>query len=424
MINLEHLRTAAIETLRLNDSGGFTKPSLHLYPHQWNWDSAVIALGLSNFDIVAAQTEIRSLLKGQWRDGMIPQIIFHKNTPNYFPGPEFWQTSNAPNAPQILTSGITQPPILASMVRKIHLRHPMPDFVQEVYPGLLSWHHWLHVDRDADGSGLASLIHPWESGTDDAPRWLSVMEGIKPVNLPLYNRIDNLRVDPGQRPNQADYDHFIYLVDFFRQRRYDSKAILRDSPFLVQDVLFNSILYRADLDLRALAEELGEPTMEIDKWLAKMKQSFQERFWDEERGLYFDYDLRNHHRIEVNSVFTFAPLYANLCSEQQAQRMIAEHWQNPQEYGTGGKLVYPATTLSMSEPAWEPRRYWRGPVWIIINWLLLQGFNQYGYSNLAEDLRQSSLKLISKSGFREYYDPLDGTGCGTTAFSWPALLWK
>ena len=76
----------------------------------------------------------------------------------------------------------------------------------------------------------------------------------------------------------------------------------------------------------------------------------------------------------------------------------------------------------MSEPAWEPRRYWRGPVWIIINWLLLQGFNQYGYSNLAEDLRQSSLKLISKSGFREYYDPLDGTGCGTTAFSWPAAI--
>jgi hypothetical protein len=395
---------------------------LDLYPYQWNWDSAVIALALSNFDIAATQTEIRSLLKGQWQDGMVPQIIFHKVELNYFPGPEFWQTSEAPNAPKILTSGITQPPLLASMVRKIHLRHPMLDFVREVYPKLFAWHRWLHIDRDADGSGLVSLIHPWESGTDDAPRWLSVMQGINPVNLPPYKRMDNLLGDPGQRPNQVDYDRFVYLVDMFRQRKYDSKAILADSPFLVQDVLFNSILYRADLDLRALAEELGEPTGEINDWLSKMKQNFQERFWDEEKGLYFDYDLRNQHRIEINSVFTFAPMYANLCSEQQAQRMIAEHWQNPLEYGTGKKLVYQATTLSLSEPTWEPRRYWRGPIWIIINWLLLQGFNQYGYSNLAEELRQSSLRLMSKSGFREYYDPQDGTGCGTTSFSWPAAL--
>ena len=422
MIKFEHLRETAIETLRLNESGGFTKPSLHLYPYQWNWDSAVIALGLSNFDIAGAQTEIRSLLKGQWQDGMVPHIIFHKVGPDYFPGPEFWQTSEAPNASKILTSGITQPPLLASMVEKIHLRYPMLDFVREVYPKLLGWHRWMHIDRDADGSGLVTLVHPWESGTDDAPRWLSVMEGITPVDLPSYKRIDNIRVDPSQRPNQEDYDRFVYLVDLFRKRKYDSKAILRDSPFLVQDVLFNSILYRADLDLRTLAENLGEPTGEIDAWMNKMKQSFQERFWNEERGLYFDYDLRNQHRIEMNSVFTFAPMYAGLCSEQQAQRMITEHWQNPQEYGTGRKLVYQATTLSMSEPTWEPRRYWRGPVWIIMNWLLLQGFNQYGYSDIAEDLRQSSLKLMTKSGFREYYDPLDGTGCGTTSFSWPAAI--
>jgi glycogen debranching enzyme len=422
MIKPEQLYNAAIETLRLNDSGGYTKPSLNLYPYQWNWDSAVIALGLSNFDMDRAKTEIRSLLKGQWRNGMVPQIIFHKVSQNYFPGPDFWQTSESPNAPEILTSGITQPPLLASMILKIHQRHPMLDFVHEVYPKLLNWHRWMHVDRDADSSGLTCLVHPWESGTDDAPRWLSVMEGIKPVNLPPYKRVDNLRVDPSQRPNQEDYDRFIYLVDIFRQRKYESKAILRDSPFLVQDVLFNSILYRADLDLRTLADNLGEPTGEIDSWLSKMKQSFQEKFWDEKRGLYFDYDLRNHRRIEVNSIFTFLPMYANLCSEQQVQRMIEEHWRNLQEYGVGQGLIYQATTLSMSEPTWEPRRYWRGPVWIIINWLLFQGFSQYGYSDIAENLRQSSLNLIMKSGFREYYDPQDGTGCGTTSFSWPAAL--
>ncbi len=124
----------------------------------------------------------------------------------------------------------------------------------------------------------------------------------------------------------------------------------------------------------------------------------------------------------MNGVFTFAPLYANLCSPQQAQRLIAEHWQNPREYAPGGKLVYQATSLSLTEPAWESSRYWRGPVWIIINWLIQQGLDQYGYSSLAGDLRQSSLKLMTESGFYEYFDPITGAGCGTDAFSWSAAL--
>lgn len=422
MIKFEHLREAAIETLRLNESEGFTKPSLHLYPYQWNWDSAVIALGLSNFDITAAQTEIRSLLEGQWQDGMVPHIIFHKVGPNYFPGPEFWQTSEASNSPKILTSGITQPPLLASMVRKIHLRHPMLDFIREVYPKLFAWHRWLHIDRDADGSGLVSLIHPWESGTDDAPRWLTVMKGIKPVNLPPYKRVDNLRIDPSQRPNKEDYDCYIYLVDLFRRYQYVSKDLLAFSPFLVQDVMFNSILYSADGALRALAVELGEPTNEIESWMKKVKDNFQERFWDEKRGLFFDYDVRNQQRIEINGAFTFMPLYANLCSAEQADRLINEHWENSSEYKPGKALNFRITTLSQSEPDWEAQRYWRGPIWIVFNWLAMQGLQNYGYKALAEEVRRDSIDLMSKSGFREYYDPRNGEGYGTTSFSWPAAL--
>ena len=53
---------------------------------------------------------------------------------------------------------------------------PIPDFIREVYPALLRWHRWLHTARDADGSALACIIHPWESGTDDSPRWLHLFE--------------------------------------------------------------------------------------------------------------------------------------------------------------------------------------------------------------------------------------------------------
>ena len=408
--------------LRENDAGVFTKPGPRQYPHQWNWDSAVIALGLSHFDLPRALTEIRSLVSSQWRDGLIPHVVYHTGPSDYFPDPDFWQITSSPHAPAIPTSGITQPPLLAAVVRLLHSRRPIPGFVREVYPALLRWHRWLHTARDADGSGLVCIVHPWESGTDDSPRWLNALSAITPADLPSYRRRDTTHVNAAERPHRADYDRFIHLIDVFRRSRYDPQALLARSPFLVQDLLFNSILYRADEDLRALAEELGEPTAEIDGWLEKMRASFDARFWDEARGLYFDYDVRTGKPILVNTAMTFMPLYADLPDEAKVQRLIHEHWLNSAEYAPERAMHFSLTTASKTEPAWEARRYWRGPVWIMLNWLLADGLRRHGFDTLAETLRRDSLELMARSGFREYYDPRDGSGCGSTDFSWSAAL--
>lgn len=408
--------------LRANDTGAFTKPGPHQYPHQWNWDAAVIALGLSYFDLPRALTEIRSLLRGQWRDGMLPHIVYHGDPSDYFPNPAFWQIEKSPHAPAIPTSGITQPPLLATVIRKIHTRTPIPDFVREVYPALWRWHRWLHTARDVDGSGLVCLIHPWESGTDDSPRWLSAMATITPVDVPPFRRGDTAHVAAAERPSHADYERFTHLIDVFRRNRYDAVALLAHSPFLVQDVLLNAILYRANEDLRALALELGQATGEIDDWLRRMRANFDARFWDEERGLYLDYNMREHAPIAVNTAMTFAPLFAGLPDEANARRLIEAHWLNPAEYAPDERTRYRLTTTSKSEPAWDARRYWRGPVWIILNWLLDDGLRRYGFDDLAGALRRDSLELIARSGFREYYDPRDGSGCGSLDFSWSAAL--
>jgi len=154
----------------------------------------------------------------------------------------------------------------------------------------------------------------------------------------------------------------------------------------------------------------------------RMPARFDARFWDEERGLYCDYDMRARAPIAVNTAATFMPLYAGLAGERQAQRLIDEHWLNPAEYAPDEAVRYRITTTSKSEPEWEARRYWRGPVWIILNWLLSDGLRRYGFVDLAEALRRDSLDLMERSGFREYYDARDGTGCGSPQFSWSAAL--
>ena len=79
----------------LDGGGGYTKPAPHIYPFQWNWDSGFIAYGYSHYDTRKAITELRSLFKGQWSNGFLPHIIFHKKAEGYFPNYDFWQTNKA-----------------------------------------------------------------------------------------------------------------------------------------------------------------------------------------------------------------------------------------------------------------------------------------------------------------------------------------
>lgn len=414
------LRACAQAVLRLNDTGEFTKPSPRQYPHQWNWDSAFIALGLAHFDLPRAFAEVRSLLAAQWRDGMIPHIIYPTGASDYFPPPEFWQTENLPRAGDIPSSALTQPPILATVVRAIC--STQRTFLREIYPRLLAWHRWLHTARDADGTGLPCLIHPWESGMDNSPLWADALDRITPRDVPPFKRRDTIHVAPDERPLAPDYERFVYLIDLGRRLRWEPRALLDQMPFLVQDVLFCSILHRADEDLRALAIELGEDTREIDAWLARTCEIFNARFWDDARGLYLDYDVRAQTPIRVNANATFAPLFAGLASQEQAARLVAEHFDNPREYAPNADSKFYLPSVAKNERGYSPRRYWCGPIWIQMNWIIAQGLRRYDFHAQADAIVRDSLALVAQSGFREYYDPRDGSGCGAVDFCWSAAL--
>jgi glycogen debranching enzyme len=72
--------------------------------------------------------------------------------------------------------------------------------------------------------------------------------------------------------------------------------------------------------------------------------------------------------------------------------------------------------------AFFPVRYWRGPVWVNINWFLMRGLERYGYEKQAERLRETIVSLCRNEGFYEYFDPLTGMGHGSDFFSWTAAL--
>jgi hypothetical protein len=120
----EDLATEAAGVLRRNDMGGWTRPASGLYPHQWSWDSAFIAIGLAHLDLRRAAQEMWTLFASQWKTGKVPHIVFNPEAPpeSYFPGPEHWAcTAASPDAPPSppYTSCLCQPPVHALAVSRI-----------------------------------------------------------------------------------------------------------------------------------------------------------------------------------------------------------------------------------------------------------------------------------------------------------------
>ncbi len=71
----------AAGVLRRNSLESWTKPAPNLYPHQWSWDSAFIALGLAHLDNRRAVRELETLFAGQWSTGKVPHVIFNPDAP-------------------------------------------------------------------------------------------------------------------------------------------------------------------------------------------------------------------------------------------------------------------------------------------------------------------------------------------------------
>ena len=86
-----------------------------------------------------------------------------------------------------------------------------------------------------------------------------------------------------------------------------------------------------------------------------------------------------------------------------------------------GSATCSAVTASGSSPAFDGRRYWRGPTWVNVNWMLIEGLRRAG-DGAADRLADRTLELIDRVGFREYFDPRSGEGCGAEDFAWTAAL--
>jgi len=429
----EDITARAAAVLRENDMGTWTRASPTLYPHQWSWDSAFIAIGLAHLDTVRAAGEIRSLLDHQWENGKIPHIVFNPEAPpeSYFPGPEHWASAAAAPDVPAMTSGLCQPPVHAlAALRILQIAEARGEgaarareFLAEVYPKLLAWHRYLATARDPEGSGLVTIYHPWESGTDNSPRWTGALERVEVGKIPDYERADLGHVEPSERPTGYEYDRFIWLVDVIKGANCDDAVLYRECPFLAKDVLASAILVRANealLEIAEIADAPEEDRATVRTWIERGRKGLEER-WNPDISLCSDYDLRAERSLSARTIAGFAPLIAGGGRSDHLGDLLRIF--DSRAFAGNPDLRWPLPpSTSPGESGFQPRSYWRGPVWPVMNWLLWWSLKRSGEKKRAAQLKSYSLAQLLDGCFGEYYEPFTGEALGSDDQSWTAAV--
>lgn len=392
MINTNNMYLQLLKKNRRKFAGfQYTIPSPDAYPYQWLWDSCFHAIILSHFDLIGAKAEILALLSKQFQNGMIPHMIYWKNDKKAsFPEIEWGKDG---------TSTITQPPMVAYAIWEIFQKDRDETFLKSTYRHLYHFYKYLLSDRDPHNNHLIGIMNPDESGEDNSPRF----------DLPLSL--------PAKQTREESLKRRLELVAQNIECKFDAPFCMRNF-FWVKDTSFNSIMVANLKVLAKIARKIGQNTDAV--YFAEEAENISKAMRELmlENGIFYSTHGENYKKIKVKTWAIFTPLFAGILTQKEAEELISDHLLNKNEFRTN----FPVPTTSLDEPSFDPRGFWRGSVWIGVNWFIYKGLLNYGFDRLAKQIKQSSVALIEKSGFREYFDPNTGEGLGAMNFSWGCLV--
>ena len=259
---------------------------------------------------------------------------------------------------------VTKPPLLAWAAYKLYELDGDREFLDEIYEPVVRWNNWWFEQNDTDGNGLCEYQHPYSSGLDDSPLW-----------------------DDGMPVEAPDLNTYLYL---------QQEALAK------------------------MARAIGKEE-DAEMWrqrAASMAQRLIDIAWDAEGG--FFWATRNRSRVNVRTPFNLFPLITGQMPQAISERLVA-HLTDERQFWSR----YPVPTVAMDDPKYNPIQMWRGPTWVNVNYLLIEGLQRSGYEDLARELRQHTLDLISRhDDIYEYYHPMTGENPPNAAsmFGWSSAV--
>lgn len=356
------------------------------------WDSCFHAYILASLEPKIAKQEIRALLNNINEEGSIPHMIYYtgrgKIVPLKFKSilETFWSSSSHSN--------LLQPPVLALAVYQIFDQAQDTQFLREVIPQLERYYRFLGQTRDHDKDHLLAIIHSWESGWDNSQRW----DDLYHIRTGKQQEIDRQKAE---------------LIKAYQQVDWDLEQIFDLDLFVVKPVDFN-VLYAWNLELLSILCQTINRSHGFFKEKANLtKDAIFHKMYD---GTTF-FDLYGNHELSnIPSAAMFFPMLLDHPFDYSV--ILSSYLDNKNQFNSPNGVP----SSSLNHPLHSPNEYWRGNIWIQINWFIFRGLLIQNQITLAMNLAKKIMHLLYQNGFWEYFNPHTGVGLGAGDYSWDSLV--
>jgi len=354
---------------------GYTAPNTDVYPWLWLWDSCFHSLIWASLGepgrAVAEVTAALSTIDGA---GFVAHMGYQLDPERPI---ELWGRPGA--------SSITQPPMFGHTLAEL-ARQGIDVPTDVVDAATRALHHLLH-DR-ARTAGLIEIVHPWETGCDDSPRWDDLCPG------------EGFDLDRWRA-------HKVDLLAHVERGAFGEP--LRNPEFPVASVGFNALVAFNALELQDLTGDHSTADA-----VTELIGAIDARF-DPHRRTWIDAGPTEAGSGQSRTADGLLPLLVT--RDATARRMVIEEVLDEDGFAS----AYGPRGVHVGEPTYAASTYWRGPVWPQLSYLIWVALDRADDLDAAEVVRTTTVAGAIESGLAEYWNGDTGAGLGAIPQSWTGL---
>lgn len=273
----------------------------------------------------------------------------------------------------------SKPPLVCWAVDEIFSHTNDTAFVREMYPQLMAYYNWWYTKRDHNKNGMCEFGAV--DGTLEAAAWESGMDNA-------------IRFDDAKMLNNAPYN--------------DAWSMDQESVDLNSYLALESKLLKKFSNLLGITFDAPDYSDQVADY-----------FFDKENNFFFDRRIADGSFIDEMGCEAYIPLWTKVATHEQVAKMLPP-LQDTSKFST----YIPFPTIAADNPKYNPKGYWRGPIWLDQTYFAIRGLRNYGYNNLADKYtlqvfdRLQGLK--EDAPIHENYGTHNGERLKAPHFSWSA----
>jgi hypothetical protein len=342
-------------------------PSKPGYVALWQWDAYFIAIGLRHGDLDLAREQLELAFRFQGADGQLPDVVHDggvlAGSDDLPPGDlARLRELASPVADPDAPIPLTKPPLAALALVRLAESGAAGEWLRGMLARVAASQQWW-FDHCLAADGLPEYGHPYSSGLDDSPVFDAELPVATPELAAYLELQDRLLADLLAGFGEAD------AAGSHRLRAEDTRARL-----------------------------LG--------------------LWQPEPGRFAPRGGSG--PIASHTVLDLLPLLTGTLPADVVAAVV-DDLGDPATFAA----PHPVPTVALADPAFDPERMWRGPVWLNTNWLLVEGLRRSGCPDAARRLAERTLAMVvAAGGAFEYFNPVTAgrPPRAVPAFGWTAAL--